>query len=756
MLKFLRKYNKFILVVFGSLLMVAFLMPQAIQRFGINPKGPVVARMDGRKIRQADLDFASRELAALRSIAPQYTAPGGIFALRDDGNDDAHWFLLTSAAQDAGFIGEVGDGEDWIPQLMQLLAPQIAFGQARQQYGDLATQLWSAPFFAQQRQSLIQSALNELLADRNILAARAAGAGQLTLPELHTALAKARGVLRLLNTYSSIARVSPGRAQITSKQIGDQVIADVLFLPASLLEDSVTAPTEEQLEEHFQRFQETRPADGEFGMGYFLPRRVKLEYLKIDHDAIAVAVTLDPIAVRQRWQRNQDRFGDDFQTAKANVEFQIRDEMADEITAKAERAVKADTFRAINELEKDGKFRVLPADWDQRRPTMEQIAQAVAEQVQREVRAEGQADFVMPLPEVNILAAKWYTARDLRQEFALATATVAIANRPVPISQLVFVVREFDQDQEFGLQVGLPAVSLPARDAADNRYYFTVLAARDESPADSLDDVRDQAVDDYTALQAYEQLAAKLDEYKQLAVAEDLQAVSDLFEKTIEPVAPDPALEEPSTEDPAPEVQAPDGLPAETPQPQDPAEGQPAENTPAEDAPLAEDADQPAPDEEPTETTVPGPLVLEEITIGDPLLVASSLGPADDPAFRDALLDLAKSMDPTVEPEQIDPAEAIVAMPLPGRLGVALGRVLLPRPLTIEFYRALQADAARKLITDEFIELADTDTYPYSYEHLARRYKWVPTRPINRPDDAPADDLDDDAPGSQSAPPDGG
>ncbi|MCH7792283.1 MAG: hypothetical protein IID31_08405, partial [Planctomycetes bacterium] len=333
-------------------------------------------------------------------------------------------------------------------------------------------------------------------------------------------------------------------------------------------------------------------------------------------------------------------------------------------------------------------------------------------------------------------------------------ATVAIANRPIPIALLAFVVHELDPDQELGLQVGLPAVSLPARDAAGNRYYFTVLAARDESPAESLDDVREQAADDYAALHAYEQLAANLDGYKQLAVAEGLQAVSDLFEKTIEPETPDPGVEDPTAEVPSPEVTAPNEGPeepaAENSQPVDPTEGQPAETTPD------ENADEQTPDEDPIETVVPGPRVLEEITIGDPLLVGSTLGQADDPAFRDALLDVASSMDPTVEPEQIDPAGAVVAMPLPGRLGVALGRVLLPRPLTIEFYRALESDAVRKFITDEFRELAGTDTYPYSYERLALRYKWVPTRTIGRTDDAPEDDDEDDAPASDTTAPDGG
>lgn len=34
MLKFLRKYQAWIMAVGGSLLMIAFLLPQAIQRFG--------------------------------------------------------------------------------------------------------------------------------------------------------------------------------------------------------------------------------------------------------------------------------------------------------------------------------------------------------------------------------------------------------------------------------------------------------------------------------------------------------------------------------------------------------------------------------------------------------------------------------------------------------------------------------------------------------------------------------------------------
>ena len=42
MLKFLRKYNKMILVVAGAILMVLWLLPQALQSMGNNPASQVV------------------------------------------------------------------------------------------------------------------------------------------------------------------------------------------------------------------------------------------------------------------------------------------------------------------------------------------------------------------------------------------------------------------------------------------------------------------------------------------------------------------------------------------------------------------------------------------------------------------------------------------------------------------------------------------------------------------------------------------
>ena len=64
MLKFLRKYNKWILVVGGVLLMVAFLAPQAIQQMP-RLRDPVMAEYNGQSVKASKLEQADAELRAV-------------------------------------------------------------------------------------------------------------------------------------------------------------------------------------------------------------------------------------------------------------------------------------------------------------------------------------------------------------------------------------------------------------------------------------------------------------------------------------------------------------------------------------------------------------------------------------------------------------------------------------------------------------------------------------------------------------------
>ena len=700
MLKFFRKYNKFILVVFGSLLMVAFLVPTAIQRIGQNPKGRVVARLGDKVIRSLDYQFAQQELRALGNLAPQLVGPGGILGLGDERNDDAHWILLTKAAEDAGMIGEVGDGESWIGGLTDQLAVLYAANALSTDVGRAQQFLFQNPLIAQTFFNQAQKA-----------AITAPAQGSLTEPQFHTALAKARGVFRLIVAHNRMARLSLQRSENESKSIGDQAIADALFLHSSLVESEIDEPTEEELLSHFERFRETRAFEGDFGIGYLMPARVKIEVLKLDRQAIADAATLDPVAVSRRWQRNKDQFGEDREIAKPLVETQLRNEFADDILRKADRHIKAFTFRARDQLKLDGDYYVIPENWDETRPTLEQAANYVIEQIEKDIHADGNDDFVMPRPVVTVLAANWYTFSDLQAEESIRGAAVTIANQRVSISQLVFGVHEFEPTNELGFQVGLPAVSFVASDNFSNHYFFTVLAAQDESPAASLDEVQEKVTTDFISLAAYELLVSRLDEYKQLAISGGLQAVSDLFA------------------------------------------------TEAESDPLATNIAGTDPEAEDLNTTEkagakPGPAIQENLRVGDPAIVPGLPGEANDQLFRDAILQAASSIDPLTLADDIDPASATIAVALPARLGIELGRVRLPRPLTIELYRVHQFRWGQVLIGTELRDAMLETSNPYSYENLAARYNWTfvnerDTVEVNAPSpsETPPDETDPAADG---------
>ena len=99
MLKFLRKYNKFILVIGGSLLMVAFLAPQAIQQIG-KIQNRTVATMDGRNVKERELFEAASELRAVNALGGTGGTATALLNLSQGSGSDAdlHWYLLPKEA----------------------------------------------------------------------------------------------------------------------------------------------------------------------------------------------------------------------------------------------------------------------------------------------------------------------------------------------------------------------------------------------------------------------------------------------------------------------------------------------------------------------------------------------------------------------------------------------------------------------------------------------------------------------------------
>ena len=62
MLQFFRKYNRYILAIGVSLLMVAFLVQPTMQMFGPNPQKRTLGYIDGAKVTALDIQEAANLL----------------------------------------------------------------------------------------------------------------------------------------------------------------------------------------------------------------------------------------------------------------------------------------------------------------------------------------------------------------------------------------------------------------------------------------------------------------------------------------------------------------------------------------------------------------------------------------------------------------------------------------------------------------------------------------------------------------------
>ncbi|MEM8757756.1 MAG: hypothetical protein AAGF47_08235 [Planctomycetota bacterium] len=527
MLKFLRKYNKFILVIGGAMLMVAFLAPQAIQQLGtIND--PTVGRLDGRNIKQSELIDSGRELRALNALGGTNGAASLLLGLSNESSSDAelHWLLLTKEAEEGGFVGSDLDGRSFYPLYAQQLA--LLSAQSDPNIRRFAQQL--GPQFAQQ---IIQQQAAELtpqwLERLEQTESMAAGVGRFTsLEELHRAVAKLRGVIRMRNAYGSAAAISEPRLVAAASDVFRGVIADAVVVPAERYLSSTGQPTEAQIAAHFQAYADTDPAEDENGIGYRQPPRVKIEWIEFNAAAIADEIDIPAIDLSEHWQLNRDRFPGEFGQERDAVDADLRRERVEAVLDSIDRYVRGAMLSRTRDLTPvgDAGYFDLPADWSQQRATLETIALEVANRVEQ---AEG---IELPEPTIERRADSWQTRADLETEPAFATSQVRAGSVQVFGTAAPFQVRELlDADDPAALrmpiQTGVLAANFPLIDAAGNRRFFRVLDARDTSPPDSLDEVRDQVVENIRRLEAFDTLLSELEQFALVAEAGGLEAVVD-------------------------------------------------------------------------------------------------------------------------------------------------------------------------------------------------------------------------------------
>lgn len=510
MLKFLRKYNKVLLVFFGSFLMVAFLAPEAVQRIGERSLNRTTATMDGRNVAMLDRQQAGSEREALRgffetiggvpvrSLGFQPVNPEVVI-----GRSTTHWLLLTHAVQTGGYAGEVGDGSLWLAdtltrQVAELIRYQDQIARQRYEYARIFGEDPGAPPPPERSDAEYRAEAESLITRR---AMQAAGSLRMTMDEFYAALAKAHGVTRMLDSYLSLDRPSRPSAIASARSRLEEVVADVLIIPGRAATPDTADPGDETLQALFEQYKDVRPGEGEFGIGYTLPPRAALQWLVLDRAQIREHIA----------QRDGDDIELDAETElamsggdpSAENHRQRVDELAetmlerrvDQAINDAERIIRTAVFRARDGLPLSGNYYQIPSDWDA--PSLADLAARIAREAQ------------IPEPQVRSTGGRLRTSEELAEEYGLDRFAIFIGATPVRLSEAVMRVREIGGPSDPPMQVGLPVVQTPARDAADNICYFVITDARPTSPPESWDEVRDRLLADYFSLEGYKALQAE-------------------------------------------------------------------------------------------------------------------------------------------------------------------------------------------------------------------------------------------------------
>lgn len=483
MTKAMRKYQKWLLAVFGSMLMVTFLLQSPGSQCSGDPRSMAIAEMHGRTVHLSELYHAEEVFSTLRGVAPSTMAQLGI-------ESATHWLLLTEEAREGGFFGDARDGREFIPVVAQLELDALERGSL-----EVMFDLRQNP---EKRAQYLQR-IEETIRAKGISESKGRSGNDHTVRGLERAVAELRGVLRMRETDMRGVRLSDRAVAASLSGLTGEAVGDALVIEASKLTTTMPAPTAEQLEAHFQKHRSVDRESAPNGIGYVLSPRVKVEWLQLDRADVEKAVQLDPVAVNKHYMQNRAKYPGEFAAERARVEEELRDGVVTRAMSEADRAVKIAmqaAFRGVPEVE---GFRTLPADWSQRRPSLEALASAIGEAIKNQ-------SGLSVTPKVERRTA-WFGEEDIPGMAGFGSASIQAGGRVVRMPDLLLGVKELAGKNASGLQVDVP-LSTPAIDGAGNRYFVVVTATRAKGPAESLAEVRERAEKDWRTLAAYDKLKA--------------------------------------------------------------------------------------------------------------------------------------------------------------------------------------------------------------------------------------------------------
>ena len=477
MFKFLRKYNKYILAVGGTLLLITFLIPFAftnlLPRMGQGRGTWATVGLDKRqKISYGDLQLVQIEMRVLDSAAAQLQLPIPI-------DRAEYWFLLSREAEQAGLVPATATilPTDQGAQQLALLASVINLPPA-----------WSLDY---------------------------------RVHFIRQTLAKVQGVPQLQRLYLDSDKYSDRRLKRLARRLYHRVNLQPLVIEASAEGDG--QHSRQALRKQLEKYADVVPGAGEMGFGYRLPPRARIEWLVIPTDTVRAMIDagdkLNPVALRVHWRRNIASFPDP--QPDTEIPPEVRDDLLEKLTKETLTSLgrsATEPLQSARRLDKDGDYLKIPDGW-----------QGLAFQ---QLALDLQAEYGIALPEYHAIGNRWLTADELTELEGIGAAiTNKFGNEPVGLSALVMGARSLGRSA-MPIQIGIAGPLLHGRDGSIFIFRITDTDA-DRAPA-SVDEVMQQLVTDLNRLENYRKLADTAQSIRQVAANDGLLALAMLYDTAVD------------------------------------------------------------------------------------------------------------------------------------------------------------------------------------------------------------------------------
>jgi hypothetical protein len=474
MFKFLRKYNKWILAVGGTLLMIVFLIPTAIQSLSqqaaIGSADWATVGEDQEDVPVEELRRCQADLQLLQRLGQGVPGFGPL-------DRPEHWYLLVREAEQAGLVG----------------------GRASDQF--------------------TQEQLETL----------AAMTGLRNLSTLNRTIGRWLGVTRMLMMYQAAAKFSDNRLRSQAEQLFTSADARIVPIQASADAD-VPAPTEDELQEHFQQYKDIAPNEGESVFGYRLPDRFKIEWLVVPNEDIrAMAETSDAMSqleLFKHWKRNPNNEPFPEPERGAEIPDAVRSDLLSDVMSEMREALtrfaKNEFLSTLRPLDVETGYYVLPEDWEQRQVKFPQLAERMREEFSG-----------LALPEYHAAGDRWLTFDDLQEFERLRSASTDQYNpqQRTQLIQLVRSLKEFGGDNVFLVQEDVAGP--PMRDLDQSLIFFRVTDTDPARAPHDLDEVREEVTQDLKRQQHFDRLAERLDEIEAAARDQGLLATAMRYDSEV-------------------------------------------------------------------------------------------------------------------------------------------------------------------------------------------------------------------------------